>query len=493
MNLEQCRLAKCGESIQFLSVFFCKSNRKHIKYIVTVIFAGSMNVINAGLEYGWTSVAFPILMNKNDNKTQAVVTSDQGVWIATLPLPGAVVGALMNAFVCDIVGRKPLIIFSTLPYTIHWILIGVANSAPTFYIARVLTGFSSGIALSAIPMYTGEISSPRFRGRLCAIAPMCIVGGVFLINLLGLFLTIKVSALVLLTFPLTSLFGLLFMPESPHFYVMKKKDDKALVSLRIFQGRRDVDTDFQRIKQAVEEQTENKKEGLKALFTIRVYRRCFAIVMFLRAAQPLCGISVLIYYSSVILGDDASHLSVKYATMAFAVALMTSVFIGLLIVDRLGRRPLALFSLFGSFLGLMILAIYMHLKDSGTDVSSYTFLPLVALIIIVSFYGIGLQQIPYVVQSELFSTGVKAPAVASGLIVFCIFSLLTSKYFQYMHDQAKAHIPVYTFASFAVITFIFVLFLMPETKNLTLEDVQEMMKQGKLHFKNVVIDQRVVE
>ncbi|XP_044747623.1 facilitated trehalose transporter Tret1-like [Coccinella septempunctata] len=469
MNPERCRLKGCGAAIQFVTVFFC-----------------SLNVINAGLEYGWTSAAFPVLLKLEENKTEPLVTSEQGVWIATLPLPGAVIGASVNAFVCDIVGRKPFILFTTIPYAIHWILISVANGAPMYYIARVLCGFSSGMALSAIPMYTGEISNPKFRGRLCAVAPMCIVIGVFLINLFCIFLTIQMAALVALTFSSTSFLGLLFMPESPYFYLMKNKEEKALRSLRIFEGKRDVESDLQRMKQAVQEQNEKTNGGFKALVKNRVDRRSVCIVAFLRAAQPLCGITTLVYYSSVILGENASNLSVKYATMAFTVALMIAVIIGLSIVDVLGRRPLILFSLAGSFVGLTVLAIYIHLKSSDVDTSSFTFIPLFALIMVVSFYGVGLQQIPYVLQGELFATSVKASGVALGLIVFCVFSLLSSKYFQHMNDKGKGHITIYTFAVFSVVTFVFVLFCMPETKDLSLEDVQIMMEQRKLHFKDVV-------
>ncbi|KAL3285296.1 hypothetical protein HHI36_019406 [Cryptolaemus montrouzieri] len=164
---------------------------------------------------------------------------------------------------------------------------------------------------------------------------------------------------------------------------------------------------------------------------------------------------------------------------------MISVLIGLLIIDSVGRRVLLLFSLFGSFIGLTTLAVYFHCKHSNLNLSSYRFVPLCCLIWTVLCYGVGLQQVPYVMQGELFTTGVKASAVCCGLIVFCAFSLSCSKYFQYMDDHFGAHFAFYTFAGFNVSTFFLVLFFIPETKNISLEDVQVLIKQKKIHFENV--------
>ncbi|XP_045464791.1 facilitated trehalose transporter Tret1-like [Harmonia axyridis] len=468
MPLQQCRLRGRGNAVQFIAVFFC-----------------AMDVLNAGLEYGWTSAAFPVLLNPKDNQSEALITSQQGVWIATLSLPGAALGALANVFICDLVGRKPFIIFSTIPYAIHWILIAISQTAYVYYIARLISGFSSGMSLTAVPMYTAEISIPRLRGRLCAFTPMCICAGVFLMNFLCLFLTLEVAALLALVFPLTSFIGLIFMPESPYYYLMKNKDEKALQSLQIFQGKEDVDTDFQRMKQAVQKLNETKEKGFKALVTVKVNRRSLLVVGVLRAAQPLCGITTLVYYSSVILGDNEWIISVRYCTLLFAIALMISDVVGLNIVDLLGRRPLILTSIGGACCGLLTLAIYLHLKDSDVDLSSCSFIPLVALVTIVSFYGFGLQQIPFVVQGELFSTAVKSCAIGLGMMLFCLFSFVGSKYFQFMNDKNKPYVTIYTFAFCAASLFTFILFFMPETKDISLEDVQLMMEQRKLHFKDV--------
>ncbi|KAL3285295.1 hypothetical protein HHI36_019405 [Cryptolaemus montrouzieri] len=240
MSTQQCKLTGCGQAIQYVATFFC-----------------SFNVINSGLEYGWTSASFPILMKLRSFE----ITSEEGVWIATLPLPGAIIGSITNAVTCDIFGRKNMILFSCLPFTIHWILLAFANAAFVVYIARFLAGFASGVVLSAIPMYIGEISNAKIRGMLCGIAPLCIAFGVFLTNLMHLFLSITAASLLALVFPIGCFIGLIFMPESPYFYLMKNKEEKALRSMKIFSGSEYSESDFIRIKTLLKNRIARKKKA----------------------------------------------------------------------------------------------------------------------------------------------------------------------------------------------------------------------------------------
>lgn len=114
------------------------------------------------MHFGWTSPSLPHLIG-GTYKFQ--ITNDEASWIAVILLAGTVLGALIAGKLTDILGRKKVILMTTVPLLVGWLMIGSAESATSLYVARFISGMSSGLSFSTVPMYLGEIAEPKIRGK----------------------------------------------------------------------------------------------------------------------------------------------------------------------------------------------------------------------------------------------------------------------------------------------------------------------------------------
>lgn len=114
------------------------------------------------MHFGWTSPSLPHLTG-GTYKFQ--ITHDEASWIAVMLLPGTVLGALIAGKLTDVLGRKKVILMTSIPLLFGWMMIGFAENAAMLYVARFVSGMSSGLSFSTVPMYLGEIAEPGIRGK----------------------------------------------------------------------------------------------------------------------------------------------------------------------------------------------------------------------------------------------------------------------------------------------------------------------------------------
>lgn len=125
------------------------------------MFPGTLCILSSEMHFGWTSPSLPLLIG-GDYRIQ--ITKEEASWLAVILLAGTVFGAIFTGCLADILGRKMTILFTALPLFISWMLIAMANYVTELYIARFIAGLASGMSISTVPMYLGEIAEPEVRG-----------------------------------------------------------------------------------------------------------------------------------------------------------------------------------------------------------------------------------------------------------------------------------------------------------------------------------------
>ncbi|XP_044750268.1 facilitated trehalose transporter Tret1-like [Coccinella septempunctata] len=450
------------EIVQYLAVFFA-----------------SLNIITSGLGYGWPSGSLPHLLNFNDTSVNLHLTPSEGSWAAIGPLVGAIIGSPLAGITLDLVGRRRMILFTFFPYVTSWLIVAFTSSPEVLIFGRMISGISDGCLFTSAPIYIGEIAKPKVRGLLCSSIPVCLISGVLLINILEAFISVPVCALLVTILPTTSFIGMLFMPESPYYLLMKDKSAEAQETLERLRGTEEVDEELKRMSEAVRSQKEESRGKFKDIFTVASNRKALLIMMLLRATQQFSGITALIFYISIILEESGSQYSVTLCTLLFfAVQLVMSI-LGSAVVDWTGRRMLLLWSAFGSGVALFVEGLYFQLDQDGTDVTRWAFIPITALIVYVIFYGFGLQNIPLLMLGELFPTNIKAIALCFGDLYFAALASIVSKYFQVVSTDIGPFFAFYTFSACCFVGLCLIYLFVPETKGITLEEIQSLLKTGK--------------
>lgn len=258
---------------------------------------------------------------------------------------------------------------------------------------------------------------------------------------------------------------------------MKDKTDKARESLRRLRGPgADIEADIVRMRQSI--QTTSKVRGkFLDLFTIPSNRKAVIIVAGLRGFQQFSGNTAITFYAQVIFSQAGSQVSPKLAAIIYFSVMLVMTIVSSSIVDKAGRKPLLLISISGSIVALFIEATYFYIEKKTTiDTSNLEYIPIASLIMLVIFFSIGMQSIPICLLGELFPTSVKAYALCLADVYFSIVATIASKFLQVMKDHYGLHMAFYGFTFCSILGLIFIIFVVPETKGKSLEEIQLLLK-----------------
>ncbi|KAF2892688.1 hypothetical protein ILUMI_13485 [Ignelater luminosus] len=427
------------------------------------------------MHYGWPSPSLPQLLA--DNST-IPVTDSEGSWIAVMSLLSSTFSAVISALVLDVIGRKKTILLSCIPNLIAWIMIGFAESVTVILGARFLAGLSDGLVFCALPMYLGETADPKVRGILGSTVTLAWITGILLINIIGSYLSISTTAFISIAFPVLCLITFVWMPESPYYLIMKANVEQARKNLQLLKLTDDVEPHVERITKAVKDQHTNSGRYLD-LFTVKSNRRAFGNALILRGAQQFSGTAAITFYAQIIFeeaGESTAFSASEASMIYFAVQLVLCACCSR-IVDKIGRKPLLIFSIIGAGIALFAEGSYfLALDKADINLDNFTWIPLVALIFYVIAFSFGMQTIPALMLGELFPTNVKAFALCLAFIYYAVVATLVSKFFQITKDSLGLFVPFYAFVGCCIVGLIFIIFFVVETKGKTLEEIQDELK-----------------
>ncbi|CAH1160091.1 unnamed protein product [Phaedon cochleariae] len=452
-------------------IFYNKGNL--FQYIATI--AGAFSIMSSGINLGWTSPYLPILTS---NTSTIPTTSDEGSWCAIAPLLGSPVGALISAFLADRIGRKFTTLLLAPIVFLCFVLLAFASSIWEISALRFIIGATEGASYTALPMYIGEISDPEIRGFLTATIAIFAITGTLFINVIGSLTDIFTSSIICSAIPVIHFIVFAAMPESPYYYIKKKNNEDARVSLEILRGTTDIANEMLSLQKAVTRQERSERTGFLDLVTVPSIRRACFIFLILCLTNKFSGKNPCLFYTETIFKESGSKINptlsvIIYCSMELIAVTATTLFI----VDRFGKRKLMITSAAGCGISVFLLALHFYLKDYHLGiVEDLDWLPITALVSYNILFSIGLAFGPVSVLSELFPTSVKAKALGVADTFSVLMGAVVSKLFQIAMDEFETmSIPFFFFAFCCGLGLIFIVKYVPETKGKTLEEIQHFL------------------
>ncbi|KAJ4430980.1 hypothetical protein ANN_19573 [Periplaneta americana] len=419
--------------------------------------------------------------------------------IVSIFLVGGVTGSLSGGWVADRFGRKGAVVINNILGILGAILFVSsrhAGSVEMLLLARLVVGLSSGLVTSTIPMYLTEIAPLSIRGAMGVLCPLGLTVGVLVAQILGLQSVLGqqetwhylLGLFALLT--LLSMVALPFLPESPKYlYIVRGQEEKGIKELS-------------RLRGVALEQLEEELEGLRAAHKAEQelaangvswnmgtvarapsLRLPLMLVCALQAGQQCSGINAVFYYSVTIFESAGlSNQGSQYASIGAGGVNLLITIIAIPLVNRFGRRPLALASCWSAAVCLVILCI------SITYINAVSWMPYFCIFAVLSYvfcYGFGLGPIPYFIGSELFLVGPRPVAMSFGSMANWGGNFIVGMTF----PSVQSMIGQYSFLLFAASTVLLALFLkyyLPESKGRDPCDIAEMLKYGLRSQINVI-------
>lgn len=440
-------------------------------------------MLSLGAATGWASPSIPKLEAPD---SPIPITKDQGSWIVAIMVLGYIFGPLPMAWLVDRYGRKVTLLSATVPLTIGWILILVAQSAEVLYVARLLHGFADCIGYCITPMYLGEIASDPIRGALGTLVTVMAKSGILLSYSVGPYVSVRTLPYILLI-PCVLFFAtFIWLPESPYFLIARKREMVATKSLENLRGHKNVEDELELIKVAVRKAEENRGT-FKQLFKDG-NRKALIVAVGLVSCQQLCGSQAIIGYSETIFEEVGGIMEARETAILMAVVQVIAALFSSSVVDRLGRRFLLLVSTSGAAVCLFIVGTFFFFKNGNYDTSGLTWLPITAIMLFIVSYTIGIAAVPFAILGEIFPTNIKAYAGAICVMTAALVGATVTKMFQVVTDGMGINYSFWFFALFSFLFIIFVYFLVPETKGKPLHVILEEMnapflaKKKKVHY-----------
>ncbi|XP_050560719.1 facilitated trehalose transporter Tret1-like isoform X3 [Spodoptera frugiperda] len=413
--------------------------------------------------------------------------------MAAIASPGYMSGSMATRFISDKFGRRTVVLGSALPILIGTTVLLTTASAPCLYVTRYLWGFGNGMYGTVSAMYLAEIADKEIRGKLTASIRFTLSFGSFIIMSVGPFMSFNAISYIFLVLPICYFVACSFIPETPYFYLKEGKVNAARASLKRLSGDRDEKVIEDRLSaMRLDVQKEMHRSGsAKEMFTGKRYRKALIIASGLKATQIMAGPIAIQQYFGRIVQESKTNVNISIVLITFGAVKFIVGIISSMIVDKVGRRPLLIYSYLGSGIALGVVGAYFLIQPTSSPY--YTYIPFIGIILSSVVSILGYEPMVFVVSSEIFALNVKSVAMTYLNILGGLLNFLCVKGYQPMKDVAGLTGVFWFYATFAFIGGAFSFLMVPETNGKSLREIQIQM-QGDLYDEsydkphNVVVD-----
>jgi sugar porter (SP) family MFS transporter len=400
-----------------------------------------------------------------------------GVFIMSMALWGTVAGALLGSIPADRYGRKKVLLWIGVLFAVSALGSALAQDPYTFSAFRFIGGIGIGVSSVVAPTYISEISTPVTRGRLGALYQFNIVFGILIAFLSNYFLQGVGGAndwrymLGILAVPAV-IYTLMVMgvPESPRWLITKKNDQAAAKKVLSQIGVANVDSEVSSII------TSNLHEALAknaSKFFSPKHKTIIWLAFMIAFFNQLSGINFILYYAPEIL--SRSGLGTKDSllnSIAIGGTNLVFTFVGLYLIDRVGRKILLIVGSLGYIVSLSMVAWAFSTHASPPFLMTF-------LLLFIASHAIGQGAVIWVFLSEIFPNKIRAMGQSFGASIHWIFAAIITLITPYFLDEKKGIFkdnpwPIFAFFAFMmVLQLVWVLTKVPETKGVSLEELEK--------------------
>ncbi|MDI5886529.1 sugar porter family MFS transporter [Flavobacterium yafengii] len=421
----------------------------------------------AGFLFGFDTV----VISGADKKLQVLWNSSDafhGTVVMGMALWGTVLGAIFGGIPTNKIGRKNTLLWIGILFLFSAIGSAFANNPFVFAAFRFVGGLGVGASTIAAPAYISEIAPAKDRGKLVAFYQFNIVLGILMAFLSNYLLNdvgenswrwmMGVQAIPSVIYLLL----MILIPESPRWLLSKFKNDEAKKVLQLM-GQ---EADYEKIKEELDKDNNDASKANDTIF-LKKYRTPLVLAFLMAFFNQLSGINAFLYYSSRIfqeagLGESTALLS----SIGIGVVNLLFTLLGVFLIDKLGRKILMYIGSVGYIISLSLVAMAFFFHWEGMAVPVFLFLFIAA-------HAIGQGAVIWVFISEIFPNHLRASGQSFGSTTHWVLAAIIPSLIPYLFSTVGPGVVFIFFAVMMVFQLLFVRFMMPETKGISLEELSK--------------------
>ena len=426
----------------------------------------SLTAALAGFLFGFDTV----VISGADQKLQLLWNSSDifhGSIVMAMALWGTVVGAIFGGIPSRKIGRKKTLLWIGVFYTISALGSALANDPFVFAFFRFLGGLGVGASTIAAPAYISEIAPAKNRGKLVGLYQFNLVSGILIAFLSNYLLNgigdndwrymMGVEAIPALLYT----FLVLGIPRSPRWLYLNNKSNEAEEIIRSAYSDED----------ASELISEIKKDKESSIKSESIFQKKYSFILMLAflvaAFNQFSGINAFLYYAPRIfeeggLGQSAALLN----SVGIGLTNVIFTFIGINLIDKLGRRVLMYIGSIGYIISLTLISLSFILDWGGIALPIFLFL-------FIASHAIGQGAIIWVYISEIFPNHIRSYGQSFGVSTHWVLAAIIPSFVPFLFGWIGPGIVFAFFAFMMVLQLLFTHFIMPETKGVSLEELSK--------------------
>ena len=437
-----------------------------------------------GLLFGYDTgvISGALLYMKDDLDLSAF---GEATVVSSLLFPGAALGALLGGRIADRIGRKRMLLLCGAIFLVGALGCALAPTVQIMVAARIVLGFGVGAASVTCPLYLAEMAPPDRRGRMVTINELMIVTGQMLAFAMNALLDHLIQdphvwriMLAVASIPAVALLvGMLFLPDSPRWYGLKKRFEEARAVLGYSLDAREADAEFEAIV-AHAERTMTTRTPWTVIRDVPWIRKVLLIGCGLAVVQQATGINTVNYYAPTILEQSGLGVSASLiATIAVGVTSVVTTVIGIILLGYIGRRTMLLIGFAGVAASQAALAWAFLLSESTTR--SYVILG--CMIVFVAFVQMFIGTCVWLLLSEIFPMSIRGFAMGIAVFVLWCTNAAISFLFPVLNSALGSTGTFGLFVAVNLGSLYFVWRCVPETKGTTLEELEDRFEAEGTH------------
>lgn len=442
------------------------------RFLLGIALLAALGGLLFGYDTGVVSGALPYITNDLHLSTGAQS------WVVGSLLLGAVIGAILSGWLADAISRKWTQCAAGVIYTGAAIWSALAPSTGMLIAARFVLGLSVGTASFVAPMYISEHAPKELRGGLTTFNQFMITLGILIAYLADFALKglsdnwrwmVGLGAVPGLVLTI----AMVVVPFSPRWLIQKGRYDDAKDVLTHTRPAGHIDEEVEGIRKVSEAQG---RVGIGHLLSASI-RPLLLVGIAMAIFQQITGINTVIYFGATVLKHAGFSTNVSVGEAVYlGVINWVAAGVALLLLDRVGRRPLLLTGTSGMIIGLGVLGWYFHTSTNFQN--HHAWIALASIMFYLAFFEIGLGPIFWLMISEIYPLRIRPKAMAVATVFNWGFNFLVSYYFLSLTNAIGRDFTFWMYAGLGVCALAFFFTKVPETKNRTLEQIEADIRGG---------------
>jgi len=395
--------------------------------------------------------------------------------IVAAVLLGAMLGSLVSGYFADHFGRRRMLIFTALLFLAGTIGYSLTNSVNMLILCRGLVGIAIGISSYTAPLYISELAPMQYRGLLVSLNQLMITLGILIAYLVDAYYAPTQNWRAMLAMgcvpALTLLISMIFLPESPRWLLLSGDARRAAQVLKRVRRGRSVSSEIDEIKNSIQDRGEWR------VLLQPWLRPALLIGLGLGFFQQFTGINTLIYYAPTIFKavgyqqDTAAIL----ATIGIGVVNVLATVAALPLLDKVGRKPLLYAGVTAMLVSLSVLSLAFFI-DPGSPI--WREAAMYSMVVFIIGFAIGLGPVMWLMFAEIFPLEIRGVATSLVVAASWLFNGLVAWSFLPLLKYIGGGPTFLGYAVVCVIALVFIGWKVPETRGVSLEQIENNLRNG---------------